>query len=138
MYIRLYMLMWVWVLLFIFGVLFIGNDVLIIGIILVGIGLIGGLYTYLLAQGINLKVEIKHKLWHILLWIDNSINHKYFEKLFGLQSTDIGYFIWKHTSRAYCNFIFDRDYWDTDREVSIISIEDLEWEGMEEIDRGPE
>lgn len=60
---------------------------------------------------------MKHKLWHILLWIDYHINHQYFEKLFNNYDSDFGNFIWIHTSRKFCNFVFDHTDWDTDRET---------------------
>lgn len=60
---------------------------------------------------------MKHKLWHVLLWIDNYINHQYFEQLFNNSDSDFGYFIWKHTSRKFCNFVFDHTDWDIDRKT---------------------
>lgn len=117
MYIRLYMLMRIWFLLLLIGIILIGYEILWIGISLTVLGLLGCVNVYFIAQGINIKEKIKHKLWHILIWTDNNINHKYFEKIFGLQESNIGYYIWKHTSRAYCNFVFDHEHWDIDRKT---------------------
>jgi len=65
--------------------------------------------------------KLKYYIWNILMWLDNNINHTIVDKLFDLfpdvedGKPDFFYWLWRHTARAYCNFVsivlVDRD-WD--------------------------
>jgi len=55
---------------------------------------------------------MEEKIWNVLNWIDNNINHTIVDWVFNLfdcenedGSDSLSYRIWKATSHAYCNWV---------------------------------
>jgi hypothetical protein len=70
-----------------------------------------------MASGINNKYNfgdnnrMKEKIWKILAWIDDNINHGIIEEIFDLfpirhdNKFDLLYWIWNNTCYRYCYWI---------------------------------
>jgi len=65
---------------------------------------------------------MKYIIWNFLVWIDNDINHTIIDWFFDIdffhkdnKLDKFMYWLWKHTSRAFCNWV-------------ILDLEDAGWD----------